>query len=115
MKAAEKETSAASDSKEAAIKNMGGLVWLYEKHILLFRQNYAGSAAEVERLLKEDRYTEARTYIHSIKGLAGTLGLDQLYLSASALEKALSAADPAPESQITEYKNHLIRFISGSE
>lgn len=75
----------------AAIENLGGMVNLYEKHLGRFRENYEGAEGEIRRLLEAGDLVEAHRLAHSIKGLAGTLGLPYLQSAASALEEYLKS------------------------
>ena len=75
--------------RAAAIENLGGMVNLYEKHLGRFRENYEGAEGEIRRLLEVGDREEAHRLAHSIKGLAGTLGLPYLQSAASELEEYL--------------------------
>lgn len=90
--------------KEEAIKNMGGMVWLYEKHLLNFKYTYANSAAVTREHLLCGQIDEAQRLIHSIKGLAGTLGLRQLYYTAAALEQAIKNNDDSTVIYLQSYE-----------
>ncbi len=75
--------------REDAIKNMGGLESIYNKHVKKFKAKYANTAESISALLKEKKYDEARRLIHSVKGLGGTLGMLYVMESSSELEKAI--------------------------
>jgi signal transduction histidine kinase/DNA-binding NarL/FixJ family response regulator/HPt (histidine-containing phosphotransfer) domain-containing protein len=75
--------------REDAIKNLGGLESIYNKHIEKFKMNYANTAESISTLLREKKYDEARRLAHSVKGLGGTLGMLYVMESSSALEKAI--------------------------
>ena len=72
-----------------AIKNLGGLEPIYNKHVQKFKTNYHNNAEHIRELLAEDDYDAARRMAHSIKGLGGTLGMLGLQSAAGALEKAI--------------------------
>ena len=75
--------------REDAIKNLGGLESIYNKHIKKFKANYANTAETISALLKEKKYDEARCLVHSVKGLGGTLGMLYVMESGAELEKAI--------------------------
>ncbi len=93
--------------KETAIKNLGGMVWLYEKHLSKFKNTYADSAVKTRDYLIQGNTGDARILIHSVKGLAGTLGLRQLYYAASELEQAIIKSDPSLNTFLMLYDKYL--------
>lgn len=97
--------------KEEAIRNLGGMVWLYEKHLLKFRNTYADSAAVTREYLLHGKNGEAQILIHSIKGLAGTLGLRQLYYAAANLELAIKTTDDTIGIYLNNYESCLTEAL----
>lgn len=75
--------------REKAIAYMGGNTALYEKHLNKFQVKYAVADQEMELLLSSGELEDAEILAHSIKGLAGTLGLTPLYDAAAGLEQTL--------------------------
>lgn len=98
--------------KETAIKNLGGMVWLYEKHFCKFKITYSDSSSRAQDYLLCGQPGEARTLIHSVKGLAGTLGLCQLYYAAAELEQAIIRSDPALGNALMLYDKCLKETIT---
>lgn len=98
--------------RQAAIKNLGGMVWLYDKHLSKFRDTYENSPETVHNLLLQGHTDDARILIHSVKGLAGTLGLVQLYYAASLLERAIISSDPSLHNYLEIYRNCLHDALS---
>ena len=93
--------------KETAIKNLGGLVWLYEKQLSRFKTEYADSSSKANDYLLCGRPGDARILIHSVKGLAGTLGLHQLHYAAAKLEQAIIISDPSLNTYLILYDRCL--------
>ena len=88
----QKKTNAPQDpfsGKDEAIRNMGGMRSIYDKHVQKFKVNYLKSTEHISTLLEEKNYDEARRLAHSIKGLSGTLGMLDLMESSAELEKAI--------------------------
>lgn len=79
--------------KEKAIQNLGGLVDVYEKSVARFRTNYQNASNELEQLIQSGNLKEATRFAHSIKGLAGTLGMDPLYRCSAVIEDKLRSGD----------------------
>ncbi|MEL7654781.1 MAG: ATP-binding protein [Bacillota bacterium] len=75
--------------REEAIKNLGGMEAIYNKHIIKFKVNYANSTENITGLLGEKNYDEARRLAHSLKGLGGTLGMLDVMEASAELEKAI--------------------------
>lgn len=96
-------------SKQQALDNLGGNTALYDKYLSRFKINYINSTYEISGMLKAGKVNDARVLIHSIKGLAGTLGLTKLFFTADKLESALCTQPE--ESQYTAllqlYDKHL--------
>ena len=101
--------------RETAIKNLGGMVWLYEKQLCKFKTTYADSAIMAKEYLLHGNTGEARILIHSIKGLAGTLGMRQLYYAAADLEQAIIKSDPSLDNLMQQYEKYLEATLSHSD
>ena len=100
-----------AEDKAAAIKNLGGMTWLYDKHLLKFKLTYADSHKKTLEYLLQGKTGEARILIHSVKGLSGTLGLMQLHYAASILEKAIMTPDSYLDQALSNYEIHLNNVI----
>ncbi len=61
------------------IANMGNSIRLFTKHLNNFKKNNADLASRIAALLNNCEYNECAKLCHSIKGLAGMLGLTSLY------------------------------------
>lgn len=93
--------------KGKAIENLGGMENLYIKHLSKFKENYATSYEEVINLLAEGEPLEARRLAHSVKGLAGTLGLPYLEKASANLETAVLNDETDLEPFLSAFKNKL--------
>ena len=99
--------------KDIAIENLGGSNALYEKHLAKFKQNYAAAGKSLERHLTSGDRTEAKILAHSVKGLAGTLGLTYLARSAEALESAINNGEQDLNSEIAAFQDRLAQVVEG--
>ena len=76
-----------------AIENMGNSPRLFMKHFNNFKNNNADLALRLSDLIENEKYTDAATLCHSIKGLSGMLGLTSLYRHVIELEDLLRSGD----------------------
>ncbi|QHI72439.1 ATP-binding protein [Aminipila terrae] len=76
-------------SLSEAAKNLGCSEKQYIKHLTKFKTSYAHVDNDIQELLLDKNFTEAHRIAHSVKGLAGTLGLIPLQQVAAELEAAL--------------------------
>ncbi|GAB1475916.1 hypothetical protein MASR2M70_07480 [Bacillota bacterium] len=76
--------------RNQAISRLGGLEDLYIKYVERFQSNYSNSAAELHRLINIENYEEAKILVHSVKGLAATLGMEDLQACAGSIESAIA-------------------------
>lgn len=93
--------------KSEAIENLGGSVALYEKHLAKFKRNYASAGDTLESHLSAGDSGEARILAHSVKGLAGMLGLTRLARCAESLETAIDNGAQELETEITDFKDSI--------
>lgn len=73
----------------AAIENMGNNARLFRKHFGNFKNNNVDLALRLSTMVEAERFSDASMLCHSIKGLAGMLGLNGLYNHLIMLEKPL--------------------------
>ena len=99
------------EGRDKAIRNLGGMEWLYDKHLYRFRMNYADSYDKALEYLLQGRNNDARILIHTVKGLSGTLGLEQLYQASSLLERAIITMDPSLFTVLNSYNLRLKEAI----
>ena len=83
--------------KGRALRDLGGREDLYERYLLRFRNAYCDGTLVLQSYLRKNRTEEAHRLVHSVKGLAATLGLDPLRDAAENLEAALSKELPQGE------------------
>jgi signal transduction histidine kinase/HPt (histidine-containing phosphotransfer) domain-containing protein/ActR/RegA family two-component response regulator len=84
-----------------AIRALGGSASLYREVLKRFAQAQADFAAELQRCRAEGRHVDAMRLVHTLKGLAGTIGAAELGRHAAEFETRLRGStapwpDPAP-------------------
>ncbi|WP_018934784.1 response regulator [Thioalkalivibrio sp. ALJ24] len=79
----------------AALARCNGKASLLRRMILSLEQRYSDVAAELATLLDEGRREEAHRLAHSLKGVAGSLELQEVRHCAEAIELSLAQRDEA--------------------
>lgn len=98
--------------REKAIENLGGSTALYEKHLAKFKVNYKSAADTMEEYLSSGSREEAKILAHSIKGLAGTLGLPYLAEASAALEAAINEGKEDLSAETAFFRIKLLHVVS---
>ena len=70
---------------------------LYHKALTSFIEKYKEAARDLEKLIREEKQDEAFRLAHNLKGLAGTLALPRLQITAGLLDGALRKGPVDPE------------------
>ena len=105
-------TSDPFSGKNEAICRLGGLEDLYIKSVKRFQSSYHDSNVVFSGLISQKRYEEAKTFAHSLKGLAATLGMQDLHSCCEAIEYAIKEGryNDLP-SLLMSYENSLYQVI----
>jgi signal transduction histidine kinase/CheY-like chemotaxis protein len=77
-----------------AVALLGGNASLYRHVLARFAESHAGFAAELAACHAQGRRAEGQRLVHTLKGLAGTIGAPALRDAAAVYEAALIGADP---------------------
>jgi polar amino acid transport system substrate-binding protein len=76
-------------SVKSGLDKVGGNRKLYRKLLSKFRRNYPSVADDIKYAMEKDDSKTATRLAHTIKGLAGNIGAQDLHLAAMDLETAL--------------------------
>lgn len=76
---------------ESAIERFAGKVELYNKYIKLFTEEV--TYYQLEEAVKEKKIDLAELYVHSLKGLAGNLGVNSVYNASCIMLKEIRTGD----------------------
>jgi PAS domain S-box-containing protein len=85
-------------SVRSGLKKVDGNQKLYRKLLAKFRRNYNSVADDIRNALEKNNQETATRLVHTVKGLAGNLGANDLHRAAVDLETALRK-DP-PDSSV---------------
>ncbi|MES9904287.1 MAG: response regulator, partial [Sedimenticola sp.] len=102
---------------DQGLQRIGGNRKLFQKLLRDFLGNHGDSVRELEDALAAERNDEARRMAHTIKGVAGTLGAERLYLKAADLERAIATAEEIPRKMdefvaaFSEFKDGLVQWL----
>src|SRR5439155_20471167 len=77
------------------LRHAGGKVSFYSQLLQQFARDFADFARTVESMLTAGRWEDAAREAHTLKGLAGSLGANEVQPWAAALENAARAHDVA--------------------
>ncbi|HKX44184.1 MAG TPA: CHASE domain-containing protein [Burkholderiaceae bacterium] len=87
----------------AALNRMGGNVQAYLRSLQSFSKELADLPDRLMSLLREGRFDESKRLMHTIKGLAGTVGVKQLANVAADGERRFAGAEAgAPQDEWLE-------------
>ena len=75
-----------------------GRVPIYFRILRSFVANYAQAVVQIKEMLQNDDAISAKRIVHTLKGLAGSIGASQLALAATDLEECLLNADNSANS-----------------
>ena len=77
----------------SGLKRVGGNLKLYKKLLVKLYTDYPHAAEEIRAALEEKDQELAQRLAHTVKGVAGNLGVDDLETKAQALETAIKKGD----------------------
>ena len=76
------------DVKTGLIR-VGGNMKLYKKLLIKFRDDYSNSFHEIKRAIENNNLKDAERYAHTVKGVAGNIGINKLQNIAGDLETGI--------------------------
>ena len=93
---------------KSGLAKVSGNRRLYRKLLSQFREKYLESARELAGLLTVERKADAARLAHTVKGVAGSLGADELSRVSSEVERALKAERSDVSKLLAEMEECLI-------
>ncbi len=93
------------------LEKVNGNRQLYVQLLGSFREDFAGSAEEIRKLLGHGDPSAAEKLTHTIKGISGNLGAKDLNTAVTALDSALQRGDGDP-ILLAKYEDALKRLIA---
>jgi len=101
----------------AGLERMAGNKRLYRDLLAQFAGRYESTGDRIKEALESGDHNQAERLAHSLKGVAGNLGINQIFVLAGALESAIRESPAAAEGliyELTEALDRQIRIIRGA-
>ena len=93
------------------LARVAGNARLYRSLLAQFADKQGGAGGAVASALERGDREAAALAAHTVKGVAGNLGMRRLHASAEALERALRGGDAVPEEAAGEFSSLLARQV----
>ena len=87
---------------DAGLKRVAGNKRLYRSLLEQFTRKYGGASAEIDAALKSGDRTLANRIAHTVKGVAGNLGITPVQSAAESIELAIRNEDASVERRLDE-------------
>ncbi len=98
---------------ESSLIRVGGNRKLYKKLLIEFRDDYSNSFHDIKTALNNDNLEEAERFVHSIKGVAGNLGINKLHKIASDLEAGIRKRETDRyDIMLKKYSKELSKLLT---
>ncbi len=98
---------------EIAKKMLSGNSELFRKLLLKFIDGYSEASGKIADLIGSDDIESAHRMAHSIKGVAGSLGMTELQACSADLELTLSRGDNIYLGQLEDFSSSLRNVVDG--
>jgi HPt (histidine-containing phosphotransfer) domain-containing protein len=92
---------------EGGLRRVAGNKRLYRSLLEQFASKQANAAEEISVALGEGNQVLARSLAHTVKGLAGNLGISPVQLTAEKIERSLREGETAAPSLLDEFRSTL--------
>lgn len=83
-----------------ALARLGGNEGLFQRLLCQFKKHHSQAGKELRQALDDGRREEARRIAHTIKGLAGNIGSNNLFQTAETLEKECARYNSADKNAL---------------
>jgi signal transduction histidine kinase/CheY-like chemotaxis protein len=98
----------------SGLERVGGNKLLYRKLLSKFRESQEDAVKRIKAAAQAGDVETATLFAHTVKGVSGNLGAEDLYRVSAALEKALkSGENDALDDRIAELSFHLEMVMGG--
>jgi signal transduction histidine kinase/CheY-like chemotaxis protein/HPt (histidine-containing phosphotransfer) domain-containing protein len=91
----------------AGLRGVAGKQELYRRVISRFRDTYADGVAPLRQFIQDGELGHAERWVHSLKGLAGTVGAPDLGQTAAEVERNLRDGQTVPASALDTLEETL--------
>jgi two-component system, sensor histidine kinase and response regulator len=100
-------------SMASGLGRVGGNKQLYAKLLCQFRDGHENAVEQIEAALQSGDVETATRLAHTVKGVSGNLGGEELYRAAADLEKAIKEGKEDLDGPMTEFGSQLNVVMGG--
>jgi CheY-like chemotaxis protein len=98
---------------ESSLIRVGGNMKLYKKLLIKFRDDYSNSFDEIQRAIENNNLNDAERYAHTVKGVAGNIGVNKLQKIAGDLETGIRKRETDRyDSMLKKYSKELSKALT---
>jgi len=98
---------------ESGLIRVGENRKLYKKLLIKFRDDYSNSFDEIQRAIENNNLKDAERYAHTVKGVAGNIGISKLYKIAGDLEAGIRKRETDRcDSMLKKYSKELSKVLT---
>jgi len=98
---------------ESGLIRVGGNRKLYKKLLIKFRDDYSNSFDEIQRAIEKNNLKDAERYAHTVKGVAGNIGVNKLHKIAGDLEAGIRKRETDRyDSMLKKYSKELSKALT---
>jgi two-component system, sensor histidine kinase and response regulator len=95
----------------AGVRRIGGDPEAYRRQLRRFRAGHSDSIAELGELIAQGRHEEAEARCHALKGLAATLGADELAHAVDEIDRVLRRQAAPSADALARAQDHLAAVL----
>ena len=99
--------------QDRGLSQLGGNAQLYHRLLVKFYEQYAAVDKQLEELIEKGEQEEAIRLVHSVKGVAGSLGAMKLFEIANQLERKFRARETDDAENRLEFNKALVEIMTG--
>ena len=86
---------------------------LYKKLLIKFRDDYSNSFHEIKGAIEKNNLKDAERYAHTVKGVAGNIGINKLHKIAGDLEAGIRKRETDRyDSMLKKYSKELSKILT---
>ena len=98
---------------ESGLARVSGNKKLYRKLLVKLRTDYSNFSEEIKKAIENNNLDEAERFAHTVKGVAGNIGVNNLQKSAEDLEAGIRERNTARyDSLLNDFSRELDRVIT---
>ncbi|MBT6226710.1 MAG: response regulator [Candidatus Scalindua sp.] len=98
---------------ESSLIRVGGNMKLYKQLLIEFRDDYSNSFHDIKIAIENNNLKDAERYAHSVKGVAGNIGISKLHKIAGDLEAVIKKRETDKyDIKLKKYSKELSKVLT---